>query len=205
MERIDDSVMRRALFRYYNRTVPQVTMNAQEVDPSLGTTPLVLHADTYNYVLLDGRRITPTSRSTRNTVGSSIIQGRFGNETSAGEVRAVLVHRQPGVPNSEHTALIMVAWMKESDFSPLNEDDGGFIWNKFPELDINTWQYQEYENPMDEASRPLIIPLDEIQCQVSRGTIEHTEPKLWITTTLDRVSRVIKGFPNSSQVIVLHL
>ncbi|KAJ7027050.1 hypothetical protein C8F04DRAFT_889126, partial [Mycena alexandri] len=144
------------------------------------------HADTYNYVLLDGRRITPTSRSTRNTIGSSLIQGRFGNETSAGEVRAVLVHRQPGVPNSEHTVLIMVAWMKESDFSPLDEDDGGFIWNKFPELDINTWQYQEYENPMDEESRPLIIPLQEIQCQVSRGTIEHTEPKLWITTTLDR-------------------
>ncbi|KAJ7812476.1 hypothetical protein B0H13DRAFT_2470899 [Mycena leptocephala] len=55
-----------------------------------------------------------------------------------------------------------------------------------PELGINTWEYQEYEDPGEAGSKPLIIPLEDVQCQVSRGTIEHTDPILWMTTTMDR-------------------
>jgi hypothetical protein len=57
-----------------------------------------------------------------------------------------------------------------------------------PEFGINTWEYQEYEDPGDAESKPLIIPLEDVQCQISRGTIEHTDPILWMTTTMDRVS-----------------
>ncbi|KAJ7927125.1 hypothetical protein B0H13DRAFT_1570346, partial [Mycena leptocephala] len=138
------------------------------------TTALILHADSYDYALLDGRRITPTRRSMRNTLGSSIMQAKFGNDTCAGAIRAILLHRQPGVPESGDTLLAMVAWMKESEFSPLDDDESGFVWKKFPELGINTWQYQEYENPELEGSRSIIIPLKDVQCQISRGTIEHT-------------------------------
>jgi hypothetical protein len=128
MLRITDDTMKVALVNYYNRHHPQVTLSAREVTPN--TTPLLLHADVYNYALLDGRRITSTSRSMRNNASSSLIQARFGTETCTGEVRAILSHRQPGVPSSEHKLLVMVAWMKESGFSPLNGGDDGFMWRK---------------------------------------------------------------------------
>ncbi|KAJ7936414.1 hypothetical protein B0H13DRAFT_1561910, partial [Mycena leptocephala] len=147
---------------------------------------LVSLAEIYNYALLDGRRITATERSRRNTAGSSIIQAYFGTEACAGEVRAISLHRQPGVPNFEDTLLIMVSWMKESEFSPLDNDDSGFVWKQFPELGINTWKYQEYENPTEQGAKPLIIPLNEVHCQISRGFLTHTEPPLWVTTTMDR-------------------
>ncbi|KAJ7017493.1 hypothetical protein C8F04DRAFT_873540, partial [Mycena alexandri] len=144
------------------------------------------YADIYNYALLDGRRITPTDRSRRNTAGSSIIQAWFNNEACGGEVVAILCHRQPGIPSSENTLLLMVMWMKESDFTPLDGNDEGFIWNTFPELGINTWQYNIYEDPREAGSRPVILPLNEVHCQISRGTLEHTDPKMWITNTMDR-------------------
>ncbi|KAJ6532811.1 hypothetical protein B0H10DRAFT_2247399 [Mycena sp. CBHHK59/15] len=153
--------MKHALYDYYNRDpdYQQIRYNAREGDEDLAT--LILLADVYDYALLDGRRITPTTRSRRNTAGSSIIQTYFGDEAWAGEVRAIFLHRQPGVSKSEETLLIMVAWMKESEYGPLNDDDNGFVWNQFPELGINTWEYEEYENPDDKGSHPLIIPLNE--------------------------------------------
>ncbi|KAJ7938775.1 hypothetical protein B0H13DRAFT_1851363 [Mycena leptocephala] len=117
-----------AILIRYELHHPQVTLNAREVTPN--TTPLLLHADVYNYALLEGRRITSTSRSTRDNAGSSLIQARFGTETCTGEVRAILSHPQPGVPSSEHKLLVMVAWMKESGFSPLSGGDDGFVWRK---------------------------------------------------------------------------
>ncbi|KAJ7779372.1 hypothetical protein DFH07DRAFT_730266 [Mycena maculata] len=181
--------MTRALHDYYNRDPerPQVRYNTREGDPNLPA--LIPFADIYDHALLDGRRITPTTRSRRNKAGSSIIQAYFGNEPLAGEVHAIFLHRQPGVPSSEETLLIEVAWMKESGFTPLDDDDTGFVWHQFPELGINTWEYEAYEDPEEEDSHPLIIPLNEVHCQISRGTLDHTDPKLWITTTMDRVSK----------------
>jgi hypothetical protein len=57
-----------------------------------------------------------------------------------------------------------------------------------PELDVNTWLYDQFEDPEEDGSRPEIIPLEAVQCQIARGTLGHTEPKMWITTTMDRVS-----------------
>jgi len=55
MERIDSSIMKLALLKYYNRDHPQVILNAWEDNPPPNTTPLILYADSYNYALLDGR------------------------------------------------------------------------------------------------------------------------------------------------------
>jgi hypothetical protein len=90
---------------------------------------LVGFADIYDYALLDGRRITFTTSSRRNSAGSSTIQAYFGGEAYAGEVRAILLHRQPSVSNPENTVLVMVEWMKESDDSPLDGDDEGLCGN----------------------------------------------------------------------------
>jgi hypothetical protein len=204
MKRIEDDVMRLGLFHYYNSDRPQVHLNPRE-QGSTNTTYLLPYADLYNYTLPDGRRITPTTRSTRNTAGSSLIQARFNDEAYAGEVRAVFVHRQPSVAGSEQTVLLLVEWMVESPYTPLNQ--GSFVWNKLcvsfickaarretyshvsPELGINTWVYREYEDPQTPGSRPIIFPLSSVHCQISRGTLEHTDPWLWITTTMDRVSK----------------
>lgn len=45
-----------------------------------------------------------------------------------------------------------------------------------PELGINTWEYQEYEDPGDADSKPLIIPLEDVQCQISRELLSTLTP-----------------------------
>ncbi|KAJ7258646.1 hypothetical protein C8J57DRAFT_1073653 [Mycena rebaudengoi] len=182
----DDDTMRIALVRYYNQATRRVHLNPRDQRAGERTSLLIPYADAYNYALLDGRRITPTSRSTRNTEGSSIIQVMFGSRACAGVVRAILLHRQPGVRSSVETMLLMVQWMVESPDTPL--DNNAFIWDKFPELGINTWLHEQYEDPKADGSRPVIIPLSDVQCQISRGTLKHTDPPMWITTTMDRVS-----------------
>lgn len=131
MKPIDDDGMRLALLKYYNERdaqPPRVRLNSWEGGRDL---PVLLpYADVYEYALLDGRRITPTTRSRRNQAGSSIIQARFQGEECAGEVRTIFLHRQPGIPSAEETVLITVNWMNESKFSPLDGGDRGFVWHQ---------------------------------------------------------------------------
>ncbi|KAJ7312544.1 hypothetical protein DFH08DRAFT_1087551 [Mycena albidolilacea] len=87
----------------------------------------------------------------------------------------------------------MVAWMKESEDSPLDGGNAGFVWNKFPELDVNTWEYDKFEDPTEAHSLPLIIPLAAVQCQISHGTLDHTDPPMWITTTMNRYPTSLHG------------
>jgi hypothetical protein len=130
MKKIEDTI-RRGLFEYYNKDRPQVHYNPREIDRNHPTSLLVPYADIYEYALLDGRRITPTTRSTRNKAGSSIVQAWFKNGAErvacVGEVRAIFVHRQPEIPHSDETALIVVEWLVESDYTPLNANS--FIWD----------------------------------------------------------------------------
>jgi hypothetical protein len=56
-----------------------------------------------------------------------------------------------------------------------------------PQLGAETWEYDTYADPKDEDFPPIVLLLDEIHCQISRGKISHTTPPLWITTTMDRV------------------
>jgi hypothetical protein len=55
-----------------------------------------------------------------------------------------------------------------------------------PELGIETWELDTFQDPAT-SDLPIIVPLAEVHCQLSRGRIEHTDPKMWITATMDRV------------------
>jgi hypothetical protein len=56
-----------------------------------------------------------------------------------------------------------------------------------PQLGVDTWEYNTYAEPTDEDFPPIVMPLDEIHCQISRGKITQTTPPLWMTVTMDRV------------------
>ncbi|KAF8214773.1 hypothetical protein K438DRAFT_2138267 [Mycena galopus ATCC 62051] len=180
-EKLDD-VLKKALELYYNKAQPQVH---QELDdnPPPNTSSLNIRATTYHYALLDGRRITPTSMSKRKSAGSAIIQARIHNKRYAGVVQTILMHKQDGVLENTNTLLCAVNWMKPSKFTPL--DNPEFVWDDYPELGVETWELDQYVDPL--RSEPLmIIPLAEIHCQLCRDRITHVDPPLWITATMDR-------------------
>ncbi|KAJ7755093.1 hypothetical protein B0H14DRAFT_2635316 [Mycena olivaceomarginata] len=88
------------------------------------------------------------------------------------------------VPTSKNVILVHISWMKRSNLTPL--DGGRFPWDNYPQLGAETWEYDTYADTKDEDFPPIVLPLDEIHCQISRGKISHTKPPLWITTTMDR-------------------
>ncbi|KAJ6540384.1 hypothetical protein B0H19DRAFT_1077796 [Mycena capillaripes] len=94
MKPMDDDTMRLGLLQYYNRKGPQVHLNPREQHGFQNTSYLLPYADVYDYALLDGRRITPTTRSTRNTAGSSIIQGKSVPSLSTGNPKS-LAQKKP--------------------------------------------------------------------------------------------------------------
>ncbi|KAJ7084549.1 hypothetical protein B0H15DRAFT_747888, partial [Mycena belliarum] len=180
-ERLSD-LERLGLLRYYNTAGSRVHFPL-DPNPTANTSPLASHAETYNFALLDGRRITPTSRARRNNAGSSIIQARIGDERHAGEIRNIFIHRQEGIPDSSQTVLAAIEWMKRSEFTPL--DVSTFIWDDFPELGVETWELDIFIDPHSNYP-PIIMPLADVHCQLCRGRIIHTEPQLWMTATMDR-------------------
>ncbi|KAJ7148861.1 hypothetical protein C8R46DRAFT_964921 [Mycena filopes] len=184
--------MRLGLVNYYNANGPKVYLQHSQSTP--GTEMLGSYAETYDYALLDGHRLTSTRRSKRNSAASSLIQVQFKGEAYVGEVREIFRHKQTGVPSSETSLLVLVAWMKPSKLTPL--DNGSFVWNDFPELGVDTWQYNTYARPTDTDldCPPFVIRLEKVQCQVARGKIGFTDPPLWITTTLDRFPTSLLGY-----------
>jgi hypothetical protein len=119
-----DDVVQVGIMNYYNSVGRSIhlrrtglhTPESQELD---------LFAELYDYVLLDGRRITPTTRSRRGA-GSSIIQIEFNKELYAGVVRILFRHKQNTIPLSERPVLVFVSWMVPSHDTPLDNDD--FLW-----------------------------------------------------------------------------
>ncbi|KAJ6587813.1 hypothetical protein B0H10DRAFT_1961280 [Mycena sp. CBHHK59/15] len=146
-DRLSD-LLRFGLKQYYNKDEPQVCFPREEIPDAY---VLNAYAETYNFALLEGRRIMPTT-SQRNSGGSSIIQAR-----------------QEGVEDPTSTLLAAVAWMKDSKYTPLDNIN---LWNKFPELGINTWELNSFVDPRSNDP-PMIIWVVNIHCQVSRGQITH--------------------------------
>ncbi|KAJ7830963.1 hypothetical protein B0H13DRAFT_1555331, partial [Mycena leptocephala] len=144
------------------------------------------YVQTYNYALLDGRRIIPTTRARARSAESGLIQIQFKGEAYVGEVRVIFQHDQMGIPGSKDALLAYIKWLKPSNLTPLNNN--AFVWNDFPELGVDTWEFNKYAHPTDPDCDcpPFVIPLSDIQCQVSRGLIKFTKPPIWITTTMDR-------------------
>jgi hypothetical protein len=65
------------LFKYHNRTELKVHFARDEI---VGTAMLSPVVELHDFTLLDGKRLTPTARSRRNTAGSSLIQFRHEGE-----------------------------------------------------------------------------------------------------------------------------
>jgi hypothetical protein len=57
-----------------------------------------------------------------------------------------------------------------------------------PELGVETWELDKFEDPRT-SNIPIIVPLMDVYCQLSRGRgrVEHTDPKIGITATMDRM------------------
>ncbi|KAJ7821384.1 hypothetical protein B0H14DRAFT_3471571 [Mycena olivaceomarginata] len=187
-EKLSD-VICRAMEQYYNKTRTQVHQPLAP-NPPPNTVPLKLHAVAYNFALLDGRRITPTSRSKRNSAGSSI-QARIGDKRCAGEIHTIFVHQQPGVQDSTDRLLVAVNWMRRSKWTPL--ENPTFVWDDYPELGVETWELDQYVDPLSNDP-PTIIPLADIHCQLCRGRVTHVSPKLWMTITLDRFPTSLNAY-----------
>jgi hypothetical protein len=94
---------------------------------NIGFNDLGAYLETYNYFLLDGRRITSTQRSRSRNFGSCIVYCDFRGKGFAGELDMVFKHKQFKVPESSETILVLIRWMKRSSLTPL--DDGKFIWD----------------------------------------------------------------------------
>ncbi|KAG1743890.1 hypothetical protein EDB19DRAFT_1827259 [Suillus lakei] len=171
------------LLRAYNATHPQVHFILDH-DPPPQTVPLHDYAVFYHYGLLDGCRITPASQSKRTSAGSSLVKVDFDGQLWYGEIVNILRHPQHGVPGMvTETLLAEFCWMKEVPLSPVNDDP----WSDFPELDIVCFTINEYWQPNDQGCPPIILPFDQIICQIARGVVESTNPHMWITTSLDCV------------------
>lgn len=112
---------RAALYEHYNATIPQVHYPLEELNLELQqkTTTLSNRAQFYEWATLDGRRITPASRSRRGSAGSSLVQVIYNGDTYAGEVHNIFHHLQPKI--DDDTLWAEVAWMKTSDYTPLQE------------------------------------------------------------------------------------
>jgi hypothetical protein len=55
------------------------------------------------------------------------------------------------------------------------------------ELGVESWEYNQYASHGDEGYPPVVMRVEDIQCQIARGTLTHTDPKLWMIISLDRI------------------
>ncbi|KAL4259480.1 hypothetical protein AB1N83_007669 [Pleurotus pulmonarius] len=172
---------RAALYNHYNTGFPQVHYPL-DLHPPPGTVMLSPKAQFYEWATIDGRRITPIDHSLRDTAGSSIVQvvQPEDGKTYGGQLNRIFHHIQPSI--NDDTLWAEIDWMIPSEFTPLEDD----IWHEFPELEIETWEFQQFYEHGDPAAPPSIVPFKQIHCQLARGTIRTTDPPLWITTSLDR-------------------
>jgi hypothetical protein len=119
--------MLNALVDYHNKDGVRVSLENFNLGGTTSRTEVLRsYSDTYQYALLDGRRLTPPTRSRWQNAGSSLVQVIFDGEPFAGELHTIFRHKQVGIPDSEHTLLAFIRWMVSSGSTPL--DDDKFIW-----------------------------------------------------------------------------
>ncbi|KAG1731011.1 hypothetical protein EDB19DRAFT_1641004 [Suillus lakei] len=179
-QRLSDNV-RAALFAQYNSTQLFSVHYPLDPNPCPGSSQLQEFALFHDFALLDGRRITPLSKSTRESAGSSIVKVSFGEDFWYGEVVNIFSHAQHGFVNGTQL-LAEFRWMKELPLSPVDDDP----WSAYPELDVKCFALDAFCTPAEANSPPCVLPFDCIVCQISRGVVTTTDPCMWITTTMDR-------------------
>ncbi|KAJ7916576.1 hypothetical protein B0H13DRAFT_2323189 [Mycena leptocephala] len=62
-----------------------------------------------------------------------------------------------------------------------------------PELGVETWEFNTFVDPFADHP-PMIMPLADVHCQLCRGTVTHTDPKMWITATMDRFPTSLNAY-----------
>ncbi len=109
------------LVKYYNNDGNIKIHFPLDRNPPAGSAELVRNTQFYEYVTLDGRRITPTSRTRRSTAGSSIVQAQWKDQHRVGEVVSIFHHVQAG---SEDVILFAeMRWMTKSNASATRAED----------------------------------------------------------------------------------
>jgi len=113
-----------ALFSYYNSHGESRVHYALDRNPSRGSYVLNQKAQFYEYALLGGRRIVPSTRSRRKNAGSSLVKVVWDNRSYAGIVDRIFRHHQRGIDAEDLWA--EMRWMVRRDGSPVEDD----IWVK---------------------------------------------------------------------------
>lgn len=122
-KRLSDSACL-AIYKHHNSKRPGCVHFALQTNPPPGSQQLNDHAIFFEYGLLDGRQITPLSRSIRNSAGSSLVKVTLGEKTLYGEVINVLTHTQQDITSGKRL-LAEFRWMIEVDLVPVEDD----IWS----------------------------------------------------------------------------
>ncbi|KAK0440881.1 uncharacterized protein EV420DRAFT_1279046 [Desarmillaria tabescens] len=143
--------------------------------------PLNKKAQFFEYAILDGRRIVPTSRTKRKNAGSSIVKVVWNDETYTGVITHIFRHDQLSVMDEILWAEIL--WMAKLDMCAVN----GNPWSDFPELEVEFWRHDYYHQPGTLGVPPSVIPFKVIWCPAACGELKLYRPPMWVTTTLPRV------------------
>jgi hypothetical protein len=116
--------VQRALHDYYNYNGDKRVHYALDREPPRGSYELNQKAQFYEYALLGGRRIVPSTRSRRKNAGSSLVKVIWENRSYAGIVDRIFRHHQRGIDVDDLWA--EMRWMVRRDESPVEDD----IWVK---------------------------------------------------------------------------
>jgi hypothetical protein len=108
-----------ALKKYYNCNIQRVH-HILEREPPSNSDCLRSSATYYEYILLDGRRISPLQRTLRKTAGSSIVKVVIAGQRFCGVVRSFFRHDQPLI--HDDTLWAEMDWMEDQDLSPVEDD-----------------------------------------------------------------------------------
>ncbi|KZT18250.1 hypothetical protein NEOLEDRAFT_1080673, partial [Neolentinus lepideus HHB14362 ss-1] len=167
-----------ALCNHYNSQGTRVHMPLEQ-QPLCGTRPVAPSALFFDYAVLDGRGIIPTSHTHRKNAGSSLVKVIIDGQMYGGEVHQIFQHFQRDIRDDVIWA--EMRWMKPVKKILTRKD----VWSAFPELEIHFWAYGQYHEADNASAPPLIVPFSSICCQLSRGEYRTTKQEFWITMTME--------------------
>lgn len=109
-----------ALVKHYNSGGVARVHHLLTRQPPRGSRQFSSQGRYFEYALLDGRRITPASRTRRSNAGSSIVVVIWNGGRFAGIVESIFRHDQRNI--LDDTIWAEIRWMKRSDLCPVEGD-----------------------------------------------------------------------------------
>ncbi|KZV63255.1 hypothetical protein PENSPDRAFT_758090 [Peniophora sp. CONT] len=187
-EALKDPNTLRMLYEHYNSERKRVYRVSDRNRPRHGAI-LSDRISLLTHTVLDGRRIVPLVRSRRQLPCSdAIVKALVNGKSHVGVVRQLFQHTQAGIRESGHTIFAEMLWMVPEPDKPLGDP-----WADFPELEIEFWQYDQYQDPKSPTALPTVIQASQIICQAARGVCRAVKPNLWITSALEKHA-VLMGY-----------